>query len=101
MKAMVSNQPLRKARTASGLPAITLSVAKITWMWKSLMSLKRTRMRPSPRFSRSKALPMSMITPSMSPRLSAAIWPGMAPMGAMLMPFGPQPWRREVSLTSQ
>jgi hypothetical protein len=58
-------------------------------------------MRPSPRFSSSKALPMSMIAPSMSPRFIAAICPSIAPMGAISMPLGPHPCRREVSLTSQ
>src|SRR6516165_6629492 len=101
MKAMVSNHPRKKARTACGRLAMSLSVAKITWMWKSLISPKRTRMRPSPRFSSSKALPMSMIAPSMSPRFIAAICPGGAPTGAISMPLGPHPCRREVSLTSQ
>src|SRR5712692_817359 len=101
MNAMVSNHPFRNPRSAAGRPAISLSVAKITWMWKSLMSVKRTRMRPSPLFSRSKALPISVMTPSMSPRLSAAICPGIAPMGAISMPLGPHPCRREVSLTNQ
>ena len=41
---------------ASGRLAISLSVAKMTWMMKSVRSLKRTRMRPSPFFSRSNAL---------------------------------------------
>ena len=34
-------------------------------------------------------------------KVIAAICPGMAPMGAISMPFGPQPCRRDVSLTSQ
>ena len=38
MKAMVSNQPARKPRSASGFCAMALSVAKITWTWKSLTS---------------------------------------------------------------
>ena len=32
MNAMVSNQPLRKARSACGRIAMTLLVAKITWI---------------------------------------------------------------------
>jgi hypothetical protein len=101
MKSMVSNHPFRNARSASGRSAMSLSAAKITWIWKSLMSVKRTRMRPSPLFSSSNALPISMMAPSMSPRFIAAICPGMAPMGAISIPFGPQPCRRDVSLTSQ
>src|SRR5262249_40234333 len=73
MKAMVSNHPLRKLRTSSGLAAISLSVAKITWIWKSLMSVKRTRMRPSPFFSSSKALPMSMVVPAGALGLGAGV----------------------------
>src|SRR5262249_3066032 len=87
--------------TARGRLAMSLSVAKITWIWKSLMSVKRTRMRPSPRFSSSKALPMSMIAPSMSPRFIAAICPGSAPMGAISMPLRPHPCRRAVSADEQ
>src|ERR1700704_2024073 len=44
---MVSNQPARKPRRACGRSAMILSVAKITWIWKSFTrSPKRSRMRP-------------------------------------------------------
>ncbi len=102
MNAMVANQPLRKARSASGRAAITLLVAKITWMWKSFTrSPKRSRMRALPFFSMSKALEMSATMASVSWRSSATYCACGAPRGAMLMPLGPQPCSREVSLTSQ
>src|SRR3984957_17403815 len=102
MNAMVSNQPFRKARSASGFCAISLLVAKITWMWKSFTrSPKRIRMRNLPLRSRVSAVEMSVTMPSISLRSSAAICGCVAPIGVITMPLGPKPCWRDVSLNSQ
>ena len=100
MKAMVSNQPLRKPRSASGLPAIALSVAKITWMWKSFTrSPKRIKNRAF-----AALLEIERLREIDHRRRSTALERG-DPVGLVAdrdaMPSEPQPCCREVSLTSQ
>ena len=87
MNAMVSSQPLRKPRSASGLPAIALSVAKITWMWKSFTSSpKRSSTRPSPRWTKLSACARLTMAPSTDLVFSAAIRLASSPIGTCAMP---------------
>ena len=72
-KAMVSSHAAMKARTACGFSAMTLSVAKMICMWKSLTrSPKVNNSRSSPRRSFSKVVDMSVVTASISPTFSSA-----------------------------
>ena len=81
IKAMVSNQPCKKAFSASGFCAIDLSVAKMTCMMKSFAtSPKRIRMRPSPCSAKLSAVPISTTQASTAPDFSAAIRAPFSPI---------------------